>query len=124
MSLVAVLFTLSWLTHLRDYYQDIEAVVTAKLSTWKVQHLGLWVDQVCPPATGTLDVPSAADLMLLEDQANAAKFREIRALVAQDIANMCQYNASVEEHNRRLHVVQVMHERGQVEVGKEFLGLF
>ncbi|CAK9089138.1 Uncharacterized protein SCF082_LOCUS42073 [Durusdinium trenchii] len=70
-------------------------------------------------STGTLDVPSAADLMLLEDQANAAKFREIRALVAQDIANMCQYNASVEEHNRRLHVVQVMHERGQVEVGKE-----
>ncbi|CAK9061163.1 Uncharacterized protein SCF082_LOCUS32081, partial [Durusdinium trenchii] len=102
----------------KDYYSDIEAVVTSRLASWKVQHLGLWTDVVEPHAA-PMSIPTAADLMEIEDESQAAKFREIRAKVAQDVAAMTQYNASVQEHTRRLHVVKVMHEKSQVEAGKQ-----
>lgn len=104
----------------RDYYSDIEAVVTSRLASWKVQHLGLWTDVVEPHAA-PMSIPTAADLMEIEDESQAAKFREIRAKVAQDVAAMTQYNASVQEHTRRLHVVKVMREKSQVEAGKQLL---
>eukprot|EP00435_Cladocopium_sp_Y103_P025441 s2160_g6.t1 len=96
------------------------AAVTAKLPTWKVQHLGLWVDLVEPQASRGPAV-SASELMELEDEAQAAKFREVRMKLAQDTAAMCSYNSSKEECTRRSHVVKVMHEKSQVEAGKELL---
>ena len=35
----------------RTTCRTLEAVVAAKLTTWKLQHLGLWVDVIEPPAT-------------------------------------------------------------------------
>ena len=95
--------------------------MASKLSTWKLSHLGLWTDLVEPP-TAPVKVHSAAELMEIEDESQAAKFREVRAKLAQDVANMTQYNSTLEETKRRAHVVMVMHERSQVQVGKELLG--
>jgi len=67
-------------------------------------------------------LPSAAEVLELEDQANAARFRELRAKISQDCASMTQFNAQSEEGKRRSHVVQVTHERSQIEVGKKLLG--
>ncbi|CAK9010862.1 Uncharacterized protein SCF082_LOCUS10854 [Durusdinium trenchii] len=102
----------------KDYYQEIEATITSKLSTWKLQHLGLWTDMVEPPSV-PIKVHSAAELMDIEDESQAAKFREIRAKLAQDCSAMTQHNTGVEECQRRSHVVKVMHEKSQMQIGKE-----
>ena len=99
---------------------EVEAAVTAKLATWKLQHLGIWCDLVEPPAT-PVKVTTATELMELEDEAQSARFREVRAKVAQDVAAMCQFNSEKEEATRRSHVVKVMHEKSQLEIGKELL---
>ena len=106
---------------LRDYYSEVEAAVVAKLPTWKLQHLGIWVDIVEPAGAAGAPVVSASELMELEDEAQAARFREVRTKLSQDSASMCQFNSAKEEILRRSHVVKVMHEKSQVEVGKEFL---
>ena len=115
-----ILCFLFWnVCHLRDYASDIEAAVTAKLSTWKPQHLSLWTDLVEQPLQ-PVAVASAVEIMEIEDQAQAARFREVRAKVSQDIAAMTAYNTAKDESNRRNHVVSVMHQKAQVTVGKQF----
>ncbi|CAK9063685.1 unnamed protein product, partial [Durusdinium trenchii] len=96
----------------RDYMQEIEASVVARLSTWKPQHLGIWVDIIEPPAT-PVKVASASELMELEDEAQAARFREVRTKLAADVASMCEFNSAKEDASRRSHVVKVMHEKSQ-----------
>ena len=107
---------------LRDYFSDIEAVISAKLATWLPQHLGLWADHVEVPSTPKKLPPSASELMEIEEEVSMARFREVRAKLAQDEAAMCAFNAASEEHRRRLHVVSVLHEKAQVQIGKEFPG--
>eukprot|EP00438_Fugacium_kawagutii_P015689 Skav235312 [mRNA] locus=scaffold520:364384:369888:+ [translate_table: standard] len=102
----------------RDYMAEIEAAVVAKLSTWKLQHLGIWVDLIEPPST-PVKVATASELMELEDEAQSARFREVRTKLSADTAAMCEYNSAKEETRRRSHVVKVMHEKSQVEAGKE-----
>lgn len=99
----------------------MEAITASKLATWKLEHFGAWADLCAPPPVPT-SLPSAAEVLELEDQANAARFRELRAKIAQDCASMTQFNAHSEEGKRRCHVVQVTHERSQIEVGKKLLG--
>ena len=117
-----LLFVCLSLTLFRDYMQEIEASVVARLSTWKPQHLGIWVDIIEPPAT-PVKVASASELMELEDEAQAARFREVRTKLAADVASMCEFNSAKEDASRRSHVVKVMHEKSQVEAGKEPLGM-
>ena len=105
----------------RDYKADVEAITASKLPTWKLEHFGAWQDLCAPPAMPAA-LPSAAEVLELEDQANAARFRELRAKISQDCASMTQFNAQSEEGKRRSHVVQVTHERSQIEVGKKLLG--
>ncbi|CAK9002075.1 Uncharacterized protein SCF082_LOCUS7183 [Durusdinium trenchii] len=107
----------------RDYSADIEAAVTAKMSTWKPQHLALWVDMVEPPKA-PLSIPSAAELVEIEDQSQAARFREIRAKLSQDVADMTTFNSKNAEIERRGHVVSVMHEKAQMAVGKQLCETF
>lgn len=99
---------------------DVEAIVSSKLSTWKLSHLGLWADVIEPPAAPVKPV-STAELMEMEDLAAAAKFREIKAKIQQDQADMATYNANQAEGERRTHVVMVMHEKAQVQIGKSYL---
>jgi hypothetical protein len=105
---------------LRDYAAEIEATVTAKLSTWKPQHLSLWADLVEPNGVQANPV-TAVELMEIEDQAQASRFREVRAKLSQDIAAMTAYNNAKAENSRRGHVVGVMHQKAQMSVGKQFL---
>ena len=72
------------------------------------------------PAEAPLTTSSASELMDLEEAAHQAKFRELRAKIAQDMASMTAYNAQADETKRRGHVVHVMHERAQAQIGKEF----
>ena len=67
-----------------------------------------------------MQVHSATELMDIEEESQAAKFREVRAKVAQDVASMTQYLSGMEESKRRAHVVMVMHERSQMQIGKGF----
>lgn len=107
--------------NLRDYKSDVEAIVASKLATWKIQHFGLWADVVETPTGPPPCVATAAELVDLEDQAQAARYREVRAKMAQDCAAMTLYNSQMEENKRRAHVVHVMRQKGQHEVGAEFL---
>ena len=93
----------------------------AKLPSWKADHLSLWTDLVEPPCT-PCKVATAADVAEMEDEAQGAKFREVRAKISQDMATMTAYNAQVAENKKREHVVMVMHEKSQMQQGKEFLG--
>lgn len=95
--------------------------MTAKLSTWKPEHLSLWVDLVEVPKTSPGVVPTPAEMIEIEDQAQAAKFREVRAKISQDILDMTNFNSKQDESKRRGHVVTVMHEKAQMAIGKQFL---
>ncbi|CAK9109356.1 unnamed protein product [Durusdinium trenchii] len=57
----------------RDYKSDVEAIVASKLATWKIQHFGLWADVVETPTGPPPCVATAAELVDLEDQAQAAR---------------------------------------------------
>ena len=107
---------------LRDYKSDVEAIVQARLPSWRLNHFGAWVDLVEPPQVNSGPVASQQDVIELEDAAHAAKYREVRAKISQDQAAMTKFHAGLEEGKRRTHVVSIMHERGQVEIGKQFLG--
>ena len=109
------------LKYLRDYFQEIEAAISTKLATWQVQHLSLWSDYIEVPAAPVISCDGADDLTVMEDQAQALRFREVKAKMAQDIASMTAYNAKAQENCKRSHVVSVMHEKGQIQVGKELL---
>lgn len=106
----------------RDYKADVEAIVAAKLPTWKLEHFGLFAD-IVKPAPPPEHVASTSELMDLEDQAQAAKFRELRAKIAGDAAEMTAWNAKCGESERRKHVVLIMHERGQQQIGKQLLAV-
>ena len=66
-----------------------------------------------------MGVATAVELVEMEDQAQAARFREISAKVAQDVAAMTTFNAAQDESTRRSHVVNVMHQKAQMSVGKQ-----
>lgn len=102
----------------RDYWHEIEAAIASKLTSWQVQHLSLWSDYVEHKAAPIV-LPDSEDVMVLEDQCQAAKFREIKAKLAADISSMTSFNASVAANKKRAHVVAVMHERGQIQQGKQ-----
>ena len=105
---------------LRDYFSEIEAALASKLTTWQVNHLSIWQDYV--DTKSAPQVPGAEEVIAMEDEAQAARFREVKAKIARDCANMTSYNARVDENRKREHVVRVMHEKSQVQCGKEFLG--
>lgn len=94
--------------------------MSSKLGSWQIQHLSLWTDYVEAPAVPAV-VPDTEELAAMEDQAQALRFREIKAKMAQDITNMMQFNAKAKENSKRLHVVSVMHEKSQLQAGKELL---
>lgn len=104
--------------NLRDYFKEIEATISSKLDSWELKNLSLWADYI-EPRIATITVPDNEEIAAMEDEAQAAKFREIKAKISQDEAAMTQFNARVSENDKRLHVVTVMHERGQLQVGKE-----
>lgn len=110
---------------LRDYLADVEAIMHAKCPTWKLEHFGLWADLVqVRTEASTLPSASTAEIMDMEDAAQQAKFREVRAKLAADVASMTMFHAQSAEAKRRGHVVKVMHERSQVQIGRELPGLF
>lgn len=97
---------------------EVEAAVTSKLSTWQIRHLSVWTDYV-EVAPTPAHVPDAEEVVALEDQTQALRFREVKAKVAQDLAAMTQWNAKCQENTKRAHVVGVMHEKGQIQVGRK-----
>ena len=65
--------------------------------------------------------PDAEEITEMEDAAQAARFREVKAKLATDAAAMVSFNAQVATSEKRSHVVTVMHERAQVQTGRECL---
>ena len=100
----------------------MEAAIASKLESWQLQHLSLWSDYVEVPAEAPI-VIGAEDVTAMQDVAQAARFREVKSKMAQDVLSMTAYNAKVKENTKRLHVVSVMHQKAQNNVGKGFLGL-
>ncbi|CAK9079028.1 unnamed protein product [Durusdinium trenchii] len=70
-----------------------------------------------PPATPVKPC-TTAELMEMEDPAAAAKFREVKAKIVQDMTDMAIHNVQLAETERRAHVVMVMHEKAQAQIGK------
>lgn len=81
----------------------------------------MWCDLVEGQDTKTAPVASTVEILEIEDQAQAARYREVNAKLSQDIASMVQYNAAKDDSKRRSHVVNVMHEKAQLNVGKQLL---
>ena len=99
----------------RDYFQEVEATVAGKVTTWQIQHLSLWGDYI-EPKTSTPAISGADEVIALEDEATAARFREVKAKLAKDISAMTAYNNSVSASKKTAHVVSVMHEKAQQQV--------
>ncbi|CAK9013014.1 Uncharacterized protein SCF082_LOCUS11746 [Durusdinium trenchii] len=106
----------------RDYMSEIDASVSSKLSTWQVQHLSLWTDYVDTKAAAV--VANAEQVAAMEDEAQSAKYREVKAKLLKDQAAMTHFNACVNQNSKRKHVVKVMHERAQVQCGKQLSETF
>lgn len=106
---------------LRDYFAEVEAATTSKLTTWQLKHLSVWGDYVEPTVSAVL-VPDNEEIAAMEDATQAVRFREVKAKVAKDVAAMTAFNAKVKENKNRLHIVTVMHEKGQIQVGRQFFG--
>ena len=85
-----------------------------------MQHLSVWSDYI--------EVPQApaqvadAEITAMEDEAQALRFREVKAKMANDVAAMTAFNAKVKENRNRVHVVGVMHEKAQIAIGRQFFG--
>eukprot|EP00435_Cladocopium_sp_Y103_P029455 s2934_g7.t1 len=101
-----------------DYFAEIEAAISSKLQTWQLQHLSLWTDLIEPPKVSVV-IQDSDDIVAMEDAAQAAKFREVKAKIAQDCAAMGRFNAASAASAKRLHVVGVLHEKGQIQVAVE-----
>ncbi|CAJ1431217.1 unnamed protein product [Effrenium voratum] len=102
----------------KAYFTDIEAAIVAKLDSWRVSHLAVWADYV-EPKVPTITISDSVDIGIAEDEAQAARFREVRAKLSSDMMAMAQWNARQEENRKRAHVISVLHEKSQVETGKK-----
>ena len=83
-----------------------------------MSHLAVWADYV-EPKVPTITISDSVDIGIAEDEAQAARFREVRAKLSSDMMAMAQWNARQEENRKRAHVI--MHEKSQVETGKKLL---
>ncbi|CAJ1440263.1 unnamed protein product [Effrenium voratum] len=83
-------------------------------------HLAVWADYV-EPKVPTITISDSVDIGIAEDEAQAARFREVRAKLSSDMMAMAQWNARQEENRKRAHVISVLHEKSQVETGKKLL---
>ncbi|CAE7252952.1 unnamed protein product [Symbiodinium sp. CCMP2592] len=102
----------------RDYWSEIEATITAKLPTFKVEHLAIWSEFIEPKTTSVkLDPQDEVTLQERADTVRAAKFREIRAKVAEDSHRMTAFNTKTQQRDIRTHVVEVMHMKSQNAIG-------
>ncbi|CAE6950443.1 unnamed protein product [Symbiodinium sp. CCMP2592] len=102
----------------RDYWSEIEATITAKLPTFKVEHLAIWSEFIEPKTTSVkLDPQDEVTLQERADTVRAAKFREIRAKVAEDSHRMTAFNTKTQQRDIRTHVVEVMHMKNQNAIG-------
>ena len=64
-----------------------------------------------------------ATLQERADQLLAAKFRDIRAKLAEDCNKMTSYNTKVQQKANRTHVVEVMHLKSQHAIGQKPFGI-
>lgn len=85
-----------------------------------MSHLAVWADYV-EPKVPTITISDSVDIGIAEDEAQAARFREVRAKLSSDMMAMAQWNARQEENRKRAHVISVLHEKSQVETGKKLL---
>ena len=108
--------------HLRDYFQDIEAVVAFKSPTFRMESLAIWQDYIAPPAIpASLQGETGADVLAAQEQATASRFNEVKVRLASDCQAMNQYNLEKNRVAGQLHVAKVLHEKTQLASGKKTL---
>ena len=113
-----------WPVHhlLRDYFSDVDALVTSKSPQFRLQSLAAWVDLVAPPALPScLQAEATADVLAAQEQAAQSKFNEIKIRLAADCQSMNKYNQELDKSAGKLHVAKVLHEKTQLEKGKKLL---
>ena len=69
-----------------------------------------------------LDPQDQATIQERADEVHAAKFREVRAKLAEDCNKMTAYNTQVKHKANRTHVVEVMHLKSQNAAGQKPFG--
>ena len=110
---------------LRDYFQDIEAVITSKNPQFRVQSLVAWQDIVEQPLLpSVLQGDESADLLAAQEQASASKFHEVQIKLTADCAAMNKFNSDKAKNESRHHVVKVLHEKNQLAVGRKVVDEF
>ena len=111
------------LLYLRDYFSDVEAVVSSKNPSFRVTSLTIWDDLVQPQALPTcVAEDSSADALAATEAAAASRFQECRIKLAQDCSAMNKFISAKAKTASKLHVAKVLHEKAQNEAGKKFLG--
>ncbi|CAK9104598.1 unnamed protein product, partial [Durusdinium trenchii] len=104
----------------RDYFQDIEAVVTSKNPSFQLRSLIVWSDLVEPPMLpASLQGEESVDVLAAQEQASAAKFAEIKVKLAADCKAMNAFNSEKSQVAGKQHVTKVLHEKAQNETGSK-----
>eukprot|EP00438_Fugacium_kawagutii_P006400 Skav224253 [mRNA] locus=scaffold2636:43241:44084:+ [translate_table: standard] len=104
----------------KDYFQDIEALVASKNPQFRLESLSVWMDLIAPPALPTcLQADANVDALAAQEQAAQSKFAEVKIRLAADCQAMHSYNQEVEKSAGKLHVAKVLHEKTQLEKGKQ-----
>ena len=108
---------------LRDYFQDVEAAVAARNESFHLASLTIWSDIVEPPVMPTiLHGDESADVLAAQEKASESKFQEVKVKLAADCQAMANYNLEKSKAASKGHVLKVLHEKKQNEIGKKFLG--
>ena len=107
----------------RDYFQDVEAAVATKSSAFRLSSLAIWADLIEPPSLPPLlQGDEGNDVLLAQEQAADAKFKEVKVKLASDCQAMTNFNLEKSKVESKSHVLKVLHEKKQSEIGKKFLG--
>lgn len=110
---------------LRDYFQDVEAVVASKNPAFQLRSLIVWTDLVEPPVLPTcLQGDESLDVAAAAEQAASSKFAELKVKLAADCQAMNAFNAEKTQVTGKQHVAKVLHEKSQNETGNKFLAPF
>ena len=96
--------------------------MAAKNESFRLSSLTIWSDIIEPPTVpAILHGNESADVLAAQEKASESKFQEVKVKLAADCEAMANYNLEKSKAASKSHVLKVLHEKKQNEVGKQFL---
>lgn len=96
--------------------------MATKSTAFRLSSLAIWIDIIEPPSLPQcLQGDESADVLDAQEQASESKFKEIKVKLAADCQAMTNYNLEKSKVESKSHVLKVLHEKKQNEIGKKML---